>query len=98
MAKQVIWSPRSKRELNEILEYWIQRNKSNSYSKKLTKLFKKAAQLISEHPNMGKLTNDKTARFKVVRDYLMIYEELDNKINVLTIWDGRQDPDKLKVR
>ena len=98
MAKQVIWSPRSRRELNEILEYWIHRNKSNSYSKNLKKLFEEATQLISQHPNMGKLTNDKTARFKVVRDYLMIYEEANDKIYILTIWDGRQDPEKLRIR
>lgn len=98
MAKQVVWSPRSRRELNEILEFWIQHNKSNSYSKKLTKLFEEATQLISQHPNMGRVTNDKTARFKVVRDYLMIYEEVNDKIYILTIWDGRQDPEKLKIR
>ena len=98
MAKQVVWSPRSRRELNEILEFCIQNNKSNSYSKKLTKLFEEATQLISQHPNMGRVTNDKTARFKVVRDYLMIYEEVNDKIYILTIWDGAQDPEKLKIR
>lgn len=98
MAKQIIWSPRARRELKEILEYWSQRNKSHSYSRKLTKLFKEATQLILEHPNMGKLTTDKTARFKIVRDYLMIYEMIEEKIHILTIWDTRQDPDKLKLR
>ena len=29
---------------------------------------------------MGKLTTDKTARFKIVRDYLMIYEMIEEKI------------------
>jgi addiction module RelE/StbE family toxin len=88
MAKQIIWSPRAKKELNEILEYWIEHNKSNAYSRKLTKLFKEAAQLIGGHPNMGKLTNDKTARFKIVRDYLIIYEEINNQIHPYRL--GRQ--------
>jgi toxin YoeB len=98
MAQEVIWSPRAKKDLNEILKYWIEHNKSKTYSLKLRKLFDEAAQIIGDHPKMGKLTTDKTARYKIVRDYLLIYEAVDNKIHILTIWDGRQDPKKLKVR
>lgn len=51
-AKEVIWSPLAKRK--EILEFWIEHNKSNTYSIKLNNLFKEAKQLIAEHPNIGK--------------------------------------------
>ena len=40
MAKRVIWSPLAKRKWQEILEYWIYRNKSKAYSQKLNALFK----------------------------------------------------------
>ncbi len=96
MAKQVIWSRRSHDERIEILTYWNERNKSTDYSKKLNRLFNEAIKLISIHPNIGKRTNDKKARIKIIRDYLMIYElnEMD-QIVILTIWDSRQEPEKL---
>ena len=98
MAKEVIWSPLAKRKRREILEYWIEHNKSKTYSLKLNELFKQAEQLISERPNIGKPTSDKHVRFKIVRDYLIFYEQVDEKIYILTIWDSRQDPDKLILR
>lgn len=79
MAKEVIWSPLAKRKRKEILEYWIEHNKSNTYSLKLNELFKQAEHLISERPNIGKPTSDKYVRFKIVRDYLIFYEQVDEK-------------------
>jgi len=96
MAKQVIWSARAQQDRKEILNYWIQRNRSNIYSKKLNTLFKNATKIISEFPKIGKLTDDKTLRIKIVRDYLMIYQETQTQIHILTIWDSRRDPDKLE--
>ncbi|MEX2589321.1 MAG: type II toxin-antitoxin system RelE/ParE family toxin [Chitinophagales bacterium] len=97
MAKEVIWSPLAKRKRNEILEYWIEKNKSNHYSIRLNNLFKSAEQLISIYPSIGKLSDDGNARFKIVRDYLMFYEQAGNKIYILTIWDSRQDPENLTL-
>lgn len=98
MAKEVIWSPLAKRKRKEILKYWTEHNKSNTYSLKLNELFKQAEQLICERPNIGKPTSDKHIRFKIVRDYLIFYEQADEKINILTIWDSRQDPERLMLR
>ncbi len=74
MAKRVIWSLRAQNDRKAILEYWIKRNKSNVYSKKLNSLFKEAIKLIAEHPEIGKPTDNYDARIKIVRDYLIIYE------------------------
>jgi addiction module RelE/StbE family toxin len=96
MAKQVIWSLRAQNDKKEILDYWRQRNKSNTYSKKLNELFKESIRIIIDFPQIGKVTDDTKARIKIVRDYLMIYEETETQIFILTIWDSRQDPEKLK--
>lgn len=96
MAKQVIWSLRAQNDKKEILEYWRQRNKSNTYSKKLNELFKESIRIILDFPQIGKVTDDTKARIKIVRDYLIIYEETETQIFILTIWDSRQDPDNLK--
>ena len=97
MVRQVIWSLRAQKDKKEILEYWIKRNKSKSYSIKLNELFKESTKIISDYPQIGKLTNEKNVRVKIVRDYLLFYEVTENHIFVLTIWDSRQDPDKLQV-
>jgi len=96
MAKEVVWSLRAQKERKEILEYWRLRNKSNSYSKKLNQLFKESVKIITDFPQIGKPTDDLNTRIKIVRDYLIIYEETESQIHILTIWDSRQDPEKLK--
>lgn len=96
MAKQIIWSLRAQNDRKKILKYWTKRNKSKEYSRKLNGLFKEAIRLISNYSEIGKPTDDKNARIKIVRDYLIIYEIKNEQILILTIWDSRQSPEKLK--
>lgn len=95
MVKQVVWSPRAHADRRNILDYWRRRNRSNTYSKKLNKLIKEAIQLIKEFPHIGKQTDDPSTRIKIVRDYLIFYEETPTQIRILTIWDYRQNPERL---
>lgn len=96
MVKRVIWSQRAQDDRKQILEYWRNRNKSNRYSKKLDSKFREALNLIRNHPQIGKHTDDQKARIKIVKDYLLIYEETKDSIILLTIWDSRQGPKKLE--
>ena len=97
MAKQIIWSLRAQKDKKEIFKYWSQRNKSNRYSKKLNQLFKEATLLLHEHPYIGRSTDDALVRIKIVKEYLLIYEITETSINILSIWDGRQDPSNWKL-
>mgnify|MGYP001212068024 FL=1 len=96
MVKQIIWSRRAQNDRKQILEYWRNRNKSNTYSKKLDKRFREALNIIRDYPQVGKHTDDQKARIKIVKDYLLISEETEDSIILLTIWDSRQDPEKLE--
>ncbi|EDM43381.1 hypothetical protein SCB49_01462 [unidentified eubacterium SCB49] len=97
MVKQIIWSRRAQADRLDILNYWNQRNKSKTFSKKLNELFKEAVKLIAEYPEIGKLTDDKNARIKIVSDYFIIYElDEEYRLYILTIWDSRQKPEKLE--
>jgi plasmid stabilization system protein ParE len=98
MAKRVVWSHRAQKDRREILNYWRQRNKSNSYSQKLNSLFKESVEIIANYPQIGSLTDDDSARFKVVKHYLIFYEEHQDEIFILTIWDTRQNPDTLSIK
>ena len=93
MAKQVIWSKLAHQDRISILEYWTKRNLSNIYSKRLNQVFENTADLISNHPKIGKRTEIPDVRIKIVRDYFVTYRETDTSIEILTIWDYRQDPD-----
>jgi toxin YoeB len=94
MAKRVIWSARAQNDRKAIFSYWNKRNDWKTYSKKLNQPFEEAVRLISHFPKIGKQTDDKNARIKIVRDYLIIYDETDDTIYILAVWDSRQDPSK----
>jgi plasmid stabilization system protein ParE len=91
MAKQIIWSLRAHQDRKEILQYWRLKNQSATYSKKLNELFKKAVEIFVKHPQIGRKTDIKNIRVKLVRDYLII-------LLILTIWDNRRNPEELKIR
>lgn len=96
MAKRIIWSIRAQNDRKKILQYWIIRNKSKEYSKKLFDLFQKAVEIIGHHPQIGTSTKFHSVRCKIVRDYQIFYKESGGAIHILAIWDSRQDPDKLR--
>ncbi len=96
MVKKVIWSLRAQEDRKQILEYWRNRNKSNTYSITLDKRFREALNIIRNYPKIGKRTDDQKARIKIVKDYLLIYEESEDSLILLTIWDSRQNPEKLR--
>ena len=57
--------------------------------------FLKVVLLISAHPEIGRKTDIKNIRIKLVRDYLLFYEETEKEIIILTIWDNRRDPEQV---
>jgi len=71
MAKQIIWTKRAQEDRKEILRYWRVHNQSNIYSRKLNELIKKAVKLVAAHPHIGRRTDIKNVRVKLVRDYLL---------------------------
>lgn len=68
---------------------WRNRNKSSAYPIKLDGFFKDAILLIQAYPTIGEPTNIVGVRSKVVKDYLIFYEDLPEEIVILAIWDNR---------
>jgi plasmid stabilization system protein ParE len=92
-GKDVIWSERASQERIEILRYWIMRNASKAYSVKLNQLFAEATKMIGLYPRMGRPTSEPSIRIKFVKEYGVLYKELDSHIEIVTVWDGRRDLD-----
>lgn len=97
MPKQIKWSVRATQDRIEILEYWTKRNQSNSYSIKLDLLFRENIELLAQIPALGKPTNLPDVRIKTVRDHLIFYRIKDAFLEIVTIWDSRRSPKKLKI-
>ena len=97
-GRRITWALEARKERRKILTYWTKRNKSDRYSIKLRKLIKDEIQFIAAHPDCGILSDIENVSYRVLRDYLIFFEENKNEILILSIWDGRQDPEKLKTR
>lgn len=90
--KQIVWSPRANEEFKSILEFYLDRNESNSYSLKLLNAVDSLLILIKEHNNLGRLSSNKTTRVLPFESFLLFYEIEEQKIHVMSIWDNRQNP------
>lgn len=98
MALEIVWSPLAQQKRKEILAYWKERNGNSEYSNKLNALFIEAVRLLSKFPNIGRESDIKGVKVKIVRDYLLFYEVSDARLEILTVWDSRQNPDELQIR
>ena len=92
MAKKIEWTETSIHDRLRIYLFWIENNKSDFYSKKLEILFNEAAKLISEFPDMGTQTDYPDLRVKVVSRYKLFYINQADKIQIVRVWDSRQNP------
>lgn len=99
MAKRkIIWPHIAKIKLFEILDFYIERNKSKKYSARLYKKFSDALKLLQRHPDLGKKTDIDSVRGIIVGDYILFYESTKDSLFVLVLWDTRQNPDKLEIK
>jgi toxin YoeB len=96
--KQIRWTSRAINDKFDILEYWINRNKSTTFSEKPDELFEKAFNQLPKFPQQGKKTGYRNIRIKIVRSYLIYYLIEDQFITVVRIWEAKRDPKKFKLR
>ena len=93
MAKYKIeWSIEARLDLIDILEFYINRNSSNSYSKKLNSKINRSLKLNTNNPLIGLKSQIESVRALITGDYQIVYEISDNIILIVMIWDCRRDP------
>ncbi len=99
VGKALKWSPRAKKELAEIVAFFRLRNGNDAYSKKLRAKFHDAARRIEANETIGQVVEDgNNVRFVVVAEHYQLLYRLELHHNtVVTVWDGRRNPDDLKV-
>jgi hypothetical protein len=96
MAKRnIVWTKTADIQFVGILEYWVEKNKSNTFSKKLLKLITERTSLISEKPFIYKSTDFKDVRVASLKNFSIYYKVTDEQILITAFWDNRQNPKKL---
>ncbi len=93
--RNVIWTRTADLQLVGILEYWVKRNKSNTYSIKLVKLVSEKTTQIAETPLIYKATDFLDIRVASLGNYSIYFKFTDTELIISAFWDNRQDPKKL---
>lgn len=98
VKRKIIWSNKAKIKLFGILEFYTERNKSTTYSKKLYEKFSEELILLKKQPEIGIKTDFEGVRGLIIEEYILFYEIYPEMIVVHTVWDCRQNPDSLKIK
>ena len=96
MAKRaVVWTRTADIQFVGILQFWVEKNKSNSYSKKLMSLVSDRTEQIAKKPFLYKSADFKDIRVASLGHFSIYYKVFDDRIIVTAFWDNRQDQKKL---
>ena len=96
MVKRIIWTSKAEQIYSEILKFYVQRNGTKTYSKKLNSEVKKLLLLLSNHPFLGKKTGLTNTRVLIKGYHKVFYKIYDEELVILLFWDSRQNPEKLQ--
>jgi toxin YoeB len=91
----IFWTHTAVMQRDYIFDYWNNRNKSATYSKKLNLTIRRRIELLKSQPEMGKKTNFGETRTISLGHYSILYKIDEPKIIITGFWDNRQDPKKL---
>ena len=97
MVRKIIWSKKAIQQRKDILAYWSERNQSDVYSKKLNTLLRNEVKILAKYPNIGRMSDIENVRIRVIKNYLLFYQEKNKALQILSIWDNRQNPEKMKT-
>ena len=92
---KIFWTSTAIKQRNHIFEYWNERNKSTTFSKKLNLKIKERVKLLKANPELGKNTKFNNTRTISLGHYSILYKKIDLKIVITGFWDNRQDSKKL---
>lgn len=96
--KEIIWSELARLELATALEFYLNRNGSATYSINLLNEVEELTRTLSQNELIGRLTSNKFTRTIPMKYYALFYEVSENKIEIVSFWDNRQNPNSRKVK
>jgi plasmid stabilization system protein ParE len=96
VKRKVIWSPKAKLDLFLILDFFYKRNDTKTYSRKLNSTLRNSVRLLEKYPEIGVNTDIQNVRNLIEGDYSIFYQIKPETIEIISIWDNRQNPDNLQ--
>lgn len=99
MSKQVIWSPQSENDFSDILEY-LAENWDKEVALKFIDIVDKLINQILLNPKQFPIIQKqkKIRKCVITKHNSLYYRERKEFIDILRIYDNRQDPRKLKFK
>lgn len=91
VKRTIIWTKTADLQLVGILEYWIKRNKSTGYSKKLLLKVTERTTQIAISPEIYKKTDFANTKVASLGNFCIFYQTSDSEIIITAFWDNRQD-------
>ena len=97
MTKRIRWSPQADNDLDQILEY-LNKKWSNSVAVSFLDRIDEMTQLILNDPALFPVIEDglKIRRCVLTKHNSLYYIVVEDGINILRVFDTRQDPNKLR--
>ncbi|MBX2955400.1 MAG: type II toxin-antitoxin system RelE/ParE family toxin [Cyclobacteriaceae bacterium] len=90
---QVFVTPRAERNFGSIVDY-IRRKWGEKTAKEFVQKADEIFKLLKAYPLMGQVENNDIRGFQLTQQTRILYRIRDNKIIILSFFDGRQDPKK----
>ena len=96
MVKPVFITPSAKNDLDNILSY-LAENWNISVLENFLALYEVKINLIAQYPTRYPILHEESKLRKAVltKHNIILYREKTNKIEIISIFDTRQDPDKI---
>ncbi|AWW31384.1 type II toxin-antitoxin system RelE/ParE family toxin [Echinicola strongylocentroti] len=94
-GRKVVWTKTADIQFVGVLNYWVNKNKSPNYSRKLVGSVAKRTRQIAKSPLIYRSTNFMNTRVAPFGNYSIFYKVTEAEIIITAFWDNRQDPEKL---
>lgn len=93
----IIWSPLAENDLDNILGY-LNKNWSNKIALRFINIIDEVLRQIAINPKQFPIINKnlKVRKCVVTKHNSLFYLQNNNRIEILRLFDNRQDPDKLR--
>ena len=90
--REVVWTELAEADVHSILEYWTERNGSDTYSRKLARKFRMALFMCAAYPKAAISVAGSTLQYTLVGAYAIYYTLNEQHLVVHHVWDQRRDP------
>lgn len=91
---EIKWTPEAESLYFETLEYWINHNKSNSYSLKIIDEVERKEKLLADNPFIGSGVigaKDETRRVLILENFSLHYRIHETTIEIVSFWANKKD-------